>query len=94
MFSAKVQDLNDMKLVTSKQVKAAKAAMMQRNILPIFSGNIDCYLINQLCEFDLLAQVKNVMAQEETSKVHLSPIHDYFRHMLRLADTQFADPAR
>ena len=55
--------MNELKVATLKQMKAANTAMMQKNNLPIFSGNIECYLINQLHEFELLSQVKNVMAR-------------------------------
>ena len=46
VFKVNYAEMNELKVATLKQMKAANAAMMQRNVLPIFSGNIECYLVN------------------------------------------------
>lgn len=46
VFRINAADMNELKVATLKQMKAANSAMIQRNSLPVFSGNIECYLIN------------------------------------------------
>lgn len=76
-FKINYSEMNEMKVVTLKQVKAANQAMSQRNQMPTFSGNINCYLINQLIEFELLAKVKQIMSKEEIKLANLSSVYPY-----------------
>ena len=57
--------------------------------MPTFSGNIDCYLINQLIEYELVTKVKNVMSKEDTNKVQASSVYNYYMRLLAQATTQF-----
>ena len=57
-FRINISEMNTLKVVTTKQVKAANQAMVQRNHMPTFSGNVNCYLINQLIEFELNTKVR------------------------------------
>ena len=61
--------------------------------MPVFSGNIDCYLVNQLAEFELLSKVKNIMSKEDTNRVHISTMFPYYMRLLDQANTQFAGAA-
>ena len=45
-FKIVYSDMNKLKVATMKQLKVANQAMVQRNTMPTFSGNIDCYLVN------------------------------------------------
>ena len=47
-----------MGVATKKHVAIANTLMMQRNTLPTFTGNVPCYLINQLLEYDLAIKYK------------------------------------
>ena len=77
-FKINVAEMNELGVATTKQMKAANQAMIQRSSLPVFSGNVNCYLVNQLLEFDLIAKVKNVMSREDTNRVALSSVHPYY----------------
>ena len=81
-FKINCSEMNELKLVTSKQAKAANSAMLQRNSMPTFSGNIGCYLINQLIEFELLTRVRQVMSKEELKVASLSSVYPYMQRML------------
>lgn len=61
--------------------------------MPIFSGNIDCYLVNQLCEFELTSKVKNVMSKQDTNKVNLSSVYAYYTHLTEVANMKFSEAA-
>ena len=69
----------DSKGMALKLQRAVNQAMILRNTLPIFSGNIESsYLVNQLTELDLVAQMKSV-ASSEPNKVTLSPLYPYYK---------------
>ena len=74
--------MNDMKVVTTKQVRAANQAMLLRNSQPIFSGNINCYLVNQLAEFEIICKVKQIMSKDDLNKAHLSSIYPYYTRLI------------
>lgn len=93
VFKINPHEMNQMKIATQKQQKAATAAMQQRNQMPIFSGNIESYLINQLLEYELICKVKNVMSTEDTSRVHHSALFPYYQRMAAQANKQFTEPA-
>lgn len=93
VFNINVTEMNKLKITTIKQTKEANRAMIMRNTQPIFSGNIQSYLINQLAEYELIAKVRNVMSKEDTNRVHLCAIHPYYQRMMAQANTQFADVA-
>ena len=59
-------------------MKAANFAMIQRNAMPTFSGNINCYLVNQLTDYELLAQVRNVMSKDDCNRVQMSSVYSYY----------------
>lgn len=81
-FKIVYSEMNAMHVVTLKQVKAANQAMCQRNQMPTFSGNVNCYLINQLIEFELMAKVKQIMSKEEIKLASLSSVYPYLQRML------------
>ena len=74
-------------------MREANKQMVQRNGLPVFSGNIGCYLVNQLLEFELRSKVKNVMSKEDTNRAPLSSVYPYYNRLMALANLQFAEPA-
>ena len=88
-FKINHKEMNEMKVATMKQMKVANQAMTQRNQMPTFSGNIDCYLINQLAEYELLTKVKNVMSKEDTNRVQASSVYNYYTRLIVQANTQF-----
>jgi len=56
--------------------------MALRNSQPIFSGNIESYLINQLAEYELICKVRNIMSKEDTNKTNLSVLYPYYQRMM------------
>ena len=42
-----------MGVATKKTITIANSLMMQKNTSPVFTGNIPCYLINQVFEYEL-----------------------------------------
>ena len=93
VFRINAADMNQLKVATMKQMREANKQMIQRNSLPVFSGNISCYLANQLLEFELLAKVKNVMSKEDTNRAPLSSVYPYYTRLMAQANLQFAEPA-
>ena len=93
IFKINYTEMNEMKVATMKQMKAANSAMINWNSSPVFSGDIDSYLVNQLLEYDLLSKVVNVKAGE-TCKVQKSSVYPYYNHLMALANAQFAEPAQ
>ena len=62
-----------------KLQRAANQAMLQRNALPIFSGNIESsYLVNQLSELELIAQIRSV-SSSEANELTQSPLYPYYK---------------
>ena len=93
VFRIHPAEMNHLKVATMKQMREANKQMVQRNTLPVFSGNIGCYLANQLLEFELLTKVKNVMSKTDTNRAPLSSVYAYYTRLMAQANLQFAEPA-
>ena len=53
-FKIFVAEMNELKPQKQKLVREAHKAMIQRNTLPVFSGNVRSYLVNQLADYELI----------------------------------------
>ena len=93
VFRINVAEMNVLKVATLKQLKEANRVMVLRNAQPVFSGNIASYLVNQLCEYELICKVRNLMSKLDTNRVNCSSLFPYYQRLINQANTQFVDVA-
>ena len=70
--------------------------MMQKNQSPVFSGNVPCYLVNQVFEYELGVKFIQQTSQKQkgvTNWVVKSPIYPLLEKLLAQTKKQFHDPA-
>lgn len=83
------ENQNQLGYITKRQSNLVSRAIAQRNMQPIFSGNVQSYLINQLADHEIITKVRNI-----TSKAHLCALYPYYQRMWAQSNTQFAEVAQ